>query len=172
MVQAQKLADVDSELAAMLFTPAPPGSKGPAGSGREGDAVRRRKLERMRAVRLQEAGGELGCRRTRVLVSAPSPRCPGRPGGPGVIVSGGACPPPPESPVSSQPSVQEGAGLCRVGTTWGALVKVDPGLHPGECLWFGAPGASGFQQAYEGPEVPGLGQGLGSCSVRGSESSL
>ncbi|KAM7100293.1 nephrocystin-4 isoform 2-T4 [Molossus nigricans] len=68
VVQAQKLADVDSELAAMLLTPTPPRSKGPPGSGREGDAVRRRKLERMRAVRLQEAGGEPGCRRAGVLV--------------------------------------------------------------------------------------------------------
>lgn len=76
VVQAQKLAAVDSELAAMLSTPTPPGSKGPPGSGREGDAVRRRKLERMRAVRLQEAGGELGCRRAGVLVSAASTRCP------------------------------------------------------------------------------------------------
>ncbi|KAM7100294.1 nephrocystin-4 isoform 3-T5 [Molossus nigricans] len=67
VVQAQKLADVDSELAAMLLTPTPPRSKGPPGSGREGDAVRRRKLERMRAVRLQEAGGEPGCRRAGVL---------------------------------------------------------------------------------------------------------
>lgn len=70
MVQAQKLADVDSELAAMLFTPLPPGSKGPRGAVQEGDAVRRRKLERMRAVRAQEAGGERGCRRS-VLVSTP-----------------------------------------------------------------------------------------------------
>uniref|UniRef100_G1PL72 Nephrocystin 4 n=1 Tax=Myotis lucifugus TaxID=59463 RepID=G1PL72_MYOLU len=64
VVQAQKLADVDSELAAMLFTPLLPGSKGPRGAVREGDAVRRRKLERMRAVRAQEAGGEGGCRRS------------------------------------------------------------------------------------------------------------
>ncbi|XP_032719138.1 nephrocystin-4 [Lontra canadensis] len=61
VVQAQKLADVDRELAAMLFTRAQPGSKGPPGASREGDAVRRRKLERMRSVRLQESGGELSC---------------------------------------------------------------------------------------------------------------
>ncbi|XP_022370202.1 nephrocystin-4 isoform X2 [Enhydra lutris kenyoni] len=61
VVQAQKLADVDRELAAMLFTCAQPGSKGPPGASREGDAVRRRKLERMRSVRLQESGGELSC---------------------------------------------------------------------------------------------------------------
>nr|XP_036855869.1 nephrocystin-4 [Manis javanica] len=67
VVQAQKLADVDSELAAMLFTHTHLGSKGPPGAGREVDAVRRRKLERMRSVRLQEARGELGCRRTSVV---------------------------------------------------------------------------------------------------------
>lgn len=82
MVQAQKLADVDSELAAMLFTPLLPGSKGPQGAVREGDAVRRRKLERMRAVRAQEAGGERGCGRS-ALVSAPwgpgRSKPPGRP---------------------------------------------------------------------------------------------
>ncbi|XP_045856473.1 nephrocystin-4 isoform X1 [Meles meles] len=61
VVQAQKLADVDRELAAMLFTRAQPGSKGLPGAGREGDAVRRRKLERMRSVRLQESRGELSC---------------------------------------------------------------------------------------------------------------
>ncbi|XP_047581739.1 nephrocystin-4 [Lutra lutra] len=61
VVQAQKLADVDRELAAMLFTRTQPGSKGPPGASREGDAVRRRKLERMRSVRLQESGGELSC---------------------------------------------------------------------------------------------------------------
>ncbi|CAK6440536.1 unnamed protein product [Pipistrellus nathusii] len=64
VVQAQKLAEVDSELAAMLFTPPPPGSKGPRGAAQEGDAVRRRKLERMRAVRAQEAGSEWGGRRS------------------------------------------------------------------------------------------------------------
>ncbi|XP_054439309.1 nephrocystin-4 [Pteronotus mesoamericanus] len=73
VVQAQKLADVDSELAAMLFAPTRPGGRGPQGAGQEGDAVRRRKLERMRTVRLQEAGGERGGWRTGVLVS-PSPR--------------------------------------------------------------------------------------------------
>uniref|UniRef100_A0A8C2Y1P7 Nephrocystin 4 n=1 Tax=Capra hircus TaxID=9925 RepID=A0A8C2Y1P7_CAPHI len=60
VVQAQKLADVDSELAALLFTPPRPGARGPQGIGQEGDAVRRRKLERMRAVRLQECGSEPG----------------------------------------------------------------------------------------------------------------
>ncbi|XP_047647189.1 nephrocystin-4 isoform X3 [Phacochoerus africanus] len=59
VVQAQKLADVDSELAALLFSPRQ-GTWGPQGAGREGDAVRRRKLERMRAVRLQERGAEPG----------------------------------------------------------------------------------------------------------------
>ncbi|XP_045331391.1 nephrocystin-4 isoform X5 [Leopardus geoffroyi] len=61
VVQAQKLADVDCELAAMLFVPTQHRSKGPQGTGREGDAVRRRKLERMRSVRLQESRGELSC---------------------------------------------------------------------------------------------------------------
>ncbi|XP_064446117.1 nephrocystin-4 isoform X4 [Mirounga angustirostris] len=61
VVQAQKLADVDRELAAMLFTHTQHRSKGPQGAGHEGDAVRRRKLERMRSVRLQESRGELSC---------------------------------------------------------------------------------------------------------------
>nr|XP_030736281.1 nephrocystin-4 isoform X9 [Globicephala melas] len=60
VVQAQKLADVDSELAALLFTPPWQGTRWPQGAGREGDAVRRRKLERMRAVRLRERGAEPG----------------------------------------------------------------------------------------------------------------
>ncbi|KAB0341787.1 hypothetical protein FD754_018713 [Muntiacus muntjak] len=62
VVQAQKLADVDSGLAALLFTPSRPGARGPQGVGQEGDAVRRRKLERMRAVRLRECGSEPGHR--------------------------------------------------------------------------------------------------------------
>ncbi|KAB0377146.1 hypothetical protein FD755_011590 [Muntiacus reevesi] len=62
VVQAQKLADVDSGLAALLFTPSRPGARGPQGIGQEGDAVRRRKLERMRAVRLRECGSEPGRR--------------------------------------------------------------------------------------------------------------
>nr|XP_028696500.1 nephrocystin-4 isoform X4 [Macaca mulatta] len=66
VVQAQKLADVDSELAAMLLTHARQGT-GPRDVGRESDATRRRKLERMKSVRLQEAGGELGPRGTSVL---------------------------------------------------------------------------------------------------------
>ncbi|XP_035881118.1 nephrocystin-4 isoform X2 [Phyllostomus discolor] len=67
VVQAQKLTDLDSELAAMLFAPTWPGGRGPQGAGQEGDAVRRRKLERMRTVHLQEAASEGGCRRTGVL---------------------------------------------------------------------------------------------------------
>nr|XP_055118344.1 nephrocystin-4 isoform X5 [Symphalangus syndactylus] len=66
VVQAQKLADVDSELAAMLLTHARQG-KGPQDISCESDATRRRKLERMRSVRLKEAGGELGRRGTSVL---------------------------------------------------------------------------------------------------------
>lgn len=77
VVQAQKLADVDCELAAMLFVPTQRRSKGPQGAGREGDAVRRRKLERMRSVRLQESRGELSCWGASMLVRASSvPRCP------------------------------------------------------------------------------------------------
>lgn len=67
MVQAQKLADVDSELAAMLLTHTRAG-QGPQTAGREEDAVHRRKLERMRLVRLQESGGESGSRRISLLV--------------------------------------------------------------------------------------------------------
>ncbi|CAH7447913.1 Nphp4 [Phodopus roborovskii] len=59
VVQAQKLADVDSELAAMLLTHTRAG-QGTQAAGRETDAVHRRKLERMRLVRLQESGGEPG----------------------------------------------------------------------------------------------------------------
>ncbi|XP_048206092.1 nephrocystin-4 isoform X2 [Perognathus longimembris pacificus] len=66
VVQAQKLADVDSELAAMLLTPVRAGQGSP-GAGREADAVRRRKLERMRSVRLQESRGEPAGRRASVL---------------------------------------------------------------------------------------------------------
>ncbi|XP_075849533.1 nephrocystin-4 [Microcebus murinus] len=66
VVQAQKLADVDSELAAVLLTHTR-GTKAPQGASCEVDAVRRRKLERMRSVRLQEAGGELGRRGTSLL---------------------------------------------------------------------------------------------------------
>lgn len=95
VVQAQKLADVDSELAALLFTHTQQGHKGPRGAGREGDAVRRRKLERMRSVRLQESGAELGGPRTSVAVRALSRAC--FPGGisvgPGVTGNKGAlCP--------------------------------------------------------------------------------
>ncbi|ELW68714.1 Nephrocystin-4 [Tupaia chinensis] len=66
VVQAQKLADVDSELAAMLMTHTR-SNKGPHGASREADAVRRRKLERMRSVRLQECRGETGSRGTSLL---------------------------------------------------------------------------------------------------------
>lgn len=79
VVQAQKLADVDSGLAALLFTPPRPGARGPQGVGQEGDAVRRRKLERMRAVRLRECGSELGRRGLGVLVSL-GPWSPSRSG--------------------------------------------------------------------------------------------
>lgn len=67
MVQAQKLADVDSELAAMLLTHTRAG-QGPQAAGKESDAVHQRKLERMRLVRLQESGGECDSRRISLLV--------------------------------------------------------------------------------------------------------
>lgn len=67
VVQAQKLADVDSELAAMLLTHTRAG-QGPQAAGQEADAVHKRKLERMRLVRLQEAGGDSDSRRISVLV--------------------------------------------------------------------------------------------------------
>ncbi|XP_052574702.1 nephrocystin-4 isoform X4 [Peromyscus californicus insignis] len=66
VVQAQKLADVDSELAAMLLTHTRAG-QGPQAAGQEADAVHRRKLERMRLVRLQESGGDSGSRRISLL---------------------------------------------------------------------------------------------------------
>lgn len=67
VVQAQKLADVDSELAAMLLTHTRAG-QGPQAAGQDADAVHRRKLERMRLVRLQEAGGDSDSRRISMLV--------------------------------------------------------------------------------------------------------
>lgn len=73
MVQAQKLADVDSELAAMLLTH-PGAGPGPQAARGEPDAAHRRKLERMRLVRLQEAGGASDSRRISLLVSG-SPCC-------------------------------------------------------------------------------------------------
>ncbi|XP_054996166.1 nephrocystin-4 [Sorex araneus] len=60
VVRAQKLVDLDGELAALLFSPWPRERAGPRLA--EAEAVRRRKLDRMRAVRVQEAGGELGPR--------------------------------------------------------------------------------------------------------------
>ncbi|XP_058530465.1 nephrocystin-4 isoform X2 [Ochotona princeps] len=66
VVQAQKLAEVDSELASMLLTHARTG-QGSRGTRHESDAVHRRKLERMRSVRLQEGGGEHGSLRTSAL---------------------------------------------------------------------------------------------------------
>ncbi|KAL1776427.1 nephrocystin-4 isoform X1 [Sigmodon hispidus] len=66
VVQAQKLADVDSELAAMLLTHTRAG-QGPQAAGQEADVVHRRKLERMRLVRLQESGEDSGSRRISLL---------------------------------------------------------------------------------------------------------
>ncbi|XP_021056887.1 nephrocystin-4 [Mus pahari] len=71
VVQAQKLADVDSELAAMLLTHTRAG-QGPQAAGQEADAVHKRKLERMRLVRLQEAGGDSDSRRISLLESVSS----------------------------------------------------------------------------------------------------
>ncbi|XP_073937613.1 nephrocystin-4 isoform X1 [Castor canadensis] len=66
VVQAQKLADVDSELAAILLTHTRAG-QGPRHMDHEADTVRRRKLERMRSVRLQESRGEPSGRRMNML---------------------------------------------------------------------------------------------------------
>nr|XP_045005967.1 nephrocystin-4 isoform X3 [Jaculus jaculus] len=67
VVQAQKLADVDSELAAMLLTHTRAGPRPQSAEG-DTDAVHRRKLERMRSVRLRESGGDSASRRTSLLV--------------------------------------------------------------------------------------------------------
>lgn len=67
---------MDSELAAMLLTPTRAG-QGPRAAGQEADAVHKRKLDRMRLVRLQEAGGDSDSRRISVLVRAfPRPVSP------------------------------------------------------------------------------------------------
>lgn len=87
VVQAQKLADVDSELAAMLLTHTRAG-QGPQAAGQEADAVHRRKLERMRLVRLQESGGDSGSRRISLLVR----------GCPWLVPGVGPSSPPPRSP--------------------------------------------------------------------------
>lgn len=78
VARAQKLASVDSELAAMLLTHTRAG-QGPRAAGQEADAVHRRKLERMRLVRLQEAGGDSDGRRTSVLVREGLPQTPAIP---------------------------------------------------------------------------------------------
>ncbi|XP_074074723.1 nephrocystin-4 isoform X2 [Macrotis lagotis] len=59
VAQARKLADVDGELAAMLFTNRQEGSKVHQVTSQETDAIRKRKLERMAAVRRQESDSNL-----------------------------------------------------------------------------------------------------------------
>ncbi|XP_038603159.1 nephrocystin-4 isoform X3 [Tachyglossus aculeatus] len=59
VARAQKLADVDSELAAMLFSHMQEGSKAYQHTSREAEAVRQRKLGRMMSVRRQEAKGNV-----------------------------------------------------------------------------------------------------------------
>lgn len=71
VVRAQRLADVASDLAALLVTPRPQERAGPREA--EAEALRRRKLDRMRAVRLREAG-QAGTRGTSTLVRVPPPR--------------------------------------------------------------------------------------------------
>ncbi|XP_027699839.1 nephrocystin-4 isoform X2 [Vombatus ursinus] len=67
VAQARKLADVDSELAAMLFTNKHEGSKVHQVTSQEADATRKRKLERMVAVRLQESESNLGLGKKNLL---------------------------------------------------------------------------------------------------------
>ncbi|XP_067328913.1 nephrocystin-4 isoform X2 [Anolis sagrei] len=66
--QAQKLADVDSELAAMLFSRLREASTAFQHSGREASATRRRKLERMLSVRKRESQDGDGGRKKAALV--------------------------------------------------------------------------------------------------------
>lgn len=70
VVRAQRLADVASDLAALLVTPRPQERAGPRAA--EAESLRWRKLDRMRAVRLCEAG-QAGARGTSTLVRVPPP---------------------------------------------------------------------------------------------------
>lgn len=132
----------------MLFAPMRPAGRGPQAAGQEGDAVRRRKLERMRTVRLQEAAGEGSCRRTGVLVSAFSgfPRAVGAPL--------------PSPRLSAPPPLQ-----CRTAEGWaiqppgGALPSARPGvpgpgglpLQPLFLISVGAPAVGfGVPQVWDG----------------------
>nr|XP_033777776.1 nephrocystin-4 isoform X1 [Geotrypetes seraphini]XP_033777777.1 nephrocystin-4 isoform X1 [Geotrypetes seraphini]XP_033777778.1 nephrocystin-4 isoform X1 [Geotrypetes seraphini]XP_033777779.1 nephrocystin-4 isoform X1 [Geotrypetes seraphini]XP_033777780.1 nephrocystin-4 isoform X1 [Geotrypetes seraphini] len=65
--QAQKLADMDSELAAMLLSRMKEVSASLQHPNREADAIRRRKLERMTAVRQQESQEDVSLRKTLLL---------------------------------------------------------------------------------------------------------
>ncbi|XP_068935560.1 nephrocystin-4 [Petaurus breviceps papuanus] len=67
VAQARKLADVDSELAAMLFTNKQEGSKVHQVTSQEAAATRKRKLERMMAVRRQESESNLDLRKNHLL---------------------------------------------------------------------------------------------------------
>ncbi|XP_029434862.1 nephrocystin-4 isoform X2 [Rhinatrema bivittatum] len=65
--QAQKLADMDSELAAMLLSRMKEVSTALQHTNREADAIRRRKLERMMAVRQQESEESVSVRKSLLL---------------------------------------------------------------------------------------------------------
>ncbi|XP_043854059.1 nephrocystin-4 isoform X2 [Dromiciops gliroides] len=67
VAQARKLADVDSELAAMLFTNKQEGSKVHQVTNQEVDATRKRKLERMAAVRQLESESNSGIGKKNLL---------------------------------------------------------------------------------------------------------
>ncbi|XP_072464786.1 nephrocystin-4 isoform X2 [Notamacropus eugenii] len=67
VAQARKLADVDSELAAMLFTNKQEGSRVHQVTNQEADATRKRKLERMVAVRRQESESDLSLGKKNLL---------------------------------------------------------------------------------------------------------
>uniref|UniRef100_F7EZ73 Nephrocystin 4 n=1 Tax=Monodelphis domestica TaxID=13616 RepID=F7EZ73_MONDO len=67
VAQARKLADVDSELASVLFIRKQEGSKTHQLTSKEADATRKRKLERMASVRQQEAENDLGLRTKTLL---------------------------------------------------------------------------------------------------------
>uniref|UniRef100_G3X1V6 Nephrocystin 4 n=1 Tax=Sarcophilus harrisii TaxID=9305 RepID=G3X1V6_SARHA len=68
VAQARKLTDVDSELAAMLFTNKQEGSKIHQVTNQEADATRKRKLERMMVVRQQESKTNLSLGTKNLLI--------------------------------------------------------------------------------------------------------
>ncbi|KAJ1142017.1 hypothetical protein NDU88_008345 [Pleurodeles waltl] len=65
--RAQKLADLDSELGAMLFSRTKEVSAALQLSNREADTVRRRKLERMMSVRQQESQENVNLRKSLIM---------------------------------------------------------------------------------------------------------